>query len=119
MSKSQRDKGANAEREVAKIIQAHGFRARRGQVFNHEPDIVTDMPFHIEVKRQEKTELGKWFMQSQEAAKGKIPIVVHRKSREPWMVTMRFEEWLDNICPHYEGDFADIEEIAEDDLPFF
>lgn len=118
MSKSQRDKGANAEREVANIIKQHGFTARRGQVFNHEPDIVTDMPFHFEVKRQETTKLSDWFKQSEEAAKGKIPVVVHRRSRQPWMITMRFEDWLDNILPHYDGDFLEIDIPVEDDLPF-
>jgi hypothetical protein len=32
--------------------------------------------------------------QSIRDAKGDIPIVVHRMSREPWMVTMRFEDFM-------------------------
>lgn len=95
MSRSQRDKGANAERELAKILTAHGIPARRGQVFNHEPDIVTDTNLHIEVKRQETTKIGEWYRQSKNACPdGKMPVVIHRKSREPWMITLALEDYL-------------------------
>lgn len=94
MGKSQRNKGANAEREVASILREYGIDSRRGQVFNHEPDIVDDSPIHWEVKRQETTKIGEWFRQSESACGEKIPTVVHRRSREPWMITMRFEDFL-------------------------
>lgn len=94
MGKSQRNKGANGEREVAAILREHGIEARRGQVFNHEPDIVSDTILHFEVKRQETTKLGEWFRQSESASGEKIPSVVHRRSRESWMITMRFEDFL-------------------------
>ena len=95
MGKMQRQKGANAEREVAKMLNEHGYEAKRGQVFNHEPDIVCDLPIHIEVKRAETTKIHEWFKQSEEQNRGKIPTVVHRRSKEPWMITMRFEDFLD------------------------
>ncbi len=97
MSKSQRTKGANAERECAKILRDHGINARRGQVFNHEEDIVTDLPLHIECKRQEVTKIHEWMKQSTEQCRGKIPTVVHRRSREDWLITMKFEDFLDLI----------------------
>ena len=48
---------------------------------------------HIEVKRVERLNLHAAMEQSIRDAKGDIPIVVHRMSREPWMVTMRFEDF--------------------------
>ena len=97
MGRSQREKGANAERECAKILNAHGINARRGQVFNHEEDIVTDLPLHLEIKRQETTKIHEWMKQSTEQCRGKIPTVVHRRSREDWLITMRFEDFLNII----------------------
>ena len=94
MGKTQRDKGANAEREVVHILQAYGIQARRGQVFNREPDIVTDFPVHLEIKRQETTKIHEWMRQSIEQCRGKLPAVVHRRSREGWLITMRFEDFL-------------------------
>jgi hypothetical protein len=100
MGKSQRDKGANAEREVVHILEAFGIEARRGQVFNGEPDIVSDFPLHLEIKRQETTKIHEWMRQSvSQCRPGKIPAVVHRRSREDWLITMNFKEllqWLNN-----------------------
>ena len=94
MGKAQRNKGATAEREVVHILNEYGIPSRRGQVFNHEPDIVDDTPIHWEIKRQETTKIGEWYRQSAEQSRGKVPVVVHRKSREPWMITMKFEDFL-------------------------
>lgn len=98
MGKSQKEKGKRGEREVANILKAHGYDARRGQQFcglTGEADVVGMPGYHLEVKFQETTKLGEWFAQSErDARKGEVPVVVHRKSRSPWMVTMRFEDWL-------------------------
>ena len=94
IGKSQRDKGANAEREVANIIKQYGFVARRGLVFIHENDIVSDLPIHVEVKRQETTKIHEWFKQAESACGDLPPTVVHRRSREPWFITMKFEDFL-------------------------
>ena len=94
MSKAQRNKGANAEREVSGILNSYGIEARRGQVFNHQPDVITDLPIHIEVKRQETTKIHEWMKQSKEQCRGKFPAVVHRRSREKWLITMEFEDFL-------------------------
>ena len=97
MGKMSRTKGANAERSVANILKEYGIDARRGQVFNHEPDIVDNTNYHWEVKRAERTEIHKWMAQSVEQCRGKIPTVVHRRSREDWLITMKFEDFLNII----------------------
>ena len=95
MGKSQREKGANAEREVTYILQAHGINARRGQVFNHEPDIVTDTHLHIEIKRQETLKINDWWRQSVSASgEDEIPTVVFRRSREDWKITLSLTDFL-------------------------
>ncbi len=97
MGKAQREKGRRGEVEVVKILQAHGITAKRGMVFLKEPDVITDLPIHVECKRAERTEIGKWMAQSVEQCRGKIPTVVHRRSREDWLITMKFEDFLNII----------------------
>ena len=101
MGKSQRNKGDGGEREVVRILNDYGIPARRGQVFDREPDIVSSSPIHWEVKRQETTKIHEWMRQSVEQRRGKVPVVVHRRSREDWLITMRFTDflrlWKENI----------------------
>ena len=94
MGKSERNKGAAGEREVVHILEAYGIKARRGQVFFCEPDIVTDLPIHLEIKRQETTKIHEWMRQSCDQCRGKYPTVIHRRSREQWLITMKFEDFL-------------------------
>lgn len=95
-----RTKGAQAEREVAELIQKHGFDAHRGKVFYHEPDVIGLDGFHIEVKRRENYYIDDWLKQSEQDAEKKqdgIPLVVFRKSRQPWRVILDFEEFLELV----------------------
>jgi len=97
-----RRKGMSGEYEVRDILRDHGYEARRGdQRGEHkEADVETTLPgFHLEVKRQEKTEIWKWFRQADDDIPPDddetIPAVVFRRSRSPWMVCLRFEDLLD------------------------
>lgn len=99
MSSSQRNKGANAEREVVKIFKDHGFNARRGMVFYHEPDmVVDDIPdIHFEIKRQEKIAMPAWIRQSTEACKeGESPCVIFRQNRQDWWIALPLNKWLED-----------------------
>ena len=40
MGRSAQRKGADGERELANVLKEYGFEVRRGQVFNHESDMV-------------------------------------------------------------------------------
>lgn len=97
MSKMQRNKGANAEREVVRILNEHGFAARRGQVFNHEPDIVSDLPFHFEVKRQETLKINDWWKQAESAAVNRTPLVIFRRNNEQWKVVISLTAFLELV----------------------
>ena len=96
--RASRNKGANAERELANILKDMGFDVRRGYVFQHESDIVGLKGIHPEVKRVEKLNIEKAMEQAAiEAIKrgDGVPTVFHRRDRGEWLVTMRLDEWVD------------------------
>ncbi len=99
-----KNKGKVAEREVAHLLQAHGFTARRGQQFSGDgaPDVIhslclnKDCAIHIEVKRRETLNLYDAYNQATEdAPPGDIPVVFHRRSRLPWVVILSADDFLD------------------------
>lgn len=97
-SKSQR-KGAAGERELAMILQAHGYDCARGGslTFGGVPDITGLPGIHIEVKRVEKLNVSEAMEQSiqdSERMRDGLPTLFHRRSRKPWLVTMRLDDWL-------------------------
>lgn len=92
-----RDKGARGERELAKILREHGFECRRGQQFcgaNGDADVVGIKGIHIEAKRVERLNITDAMSQAIHDCGDKLPVVMHRKNNEDWMVTMRLEDWL-------------------------
>lgn len=101
-----RQKGANGERELANILRQFGFESRRGQQFsgkNGDADVVGVPMLHIECKRVEHLNLDSALEQSERDARaefqrtGKIavPVVIHRKNRTPWRITMNLVDFLD------------------------
>src|SRR3990167_7906811 len=85
MSAKERRKGAAGELEVAKILQAHGFNARRtpnSGGLSWRGDIAGVPGYVIEVKRQERLAVPAWLDQAYAAARGgEIPVVVFRRSK--------------------------------------
>ena len=94
MAVNSRNKGKRGELEAAKKIAAlFGVAARRGQQFSggaESPDIVTGLKgVHFEVKFVEKLNLRDAMEQSKrDAASDEIPVVMHRTSRKPWLITV-------------------------------
>lgn len=101
MSRMQREKGKRGEREVAQLLRDHGYPGRRTSQYagmtGDSSDVVGLDGYHIEVKRQEKTHIHEWIAQSERDAGTDIALVVHRRSGDPWYVTLRFEEFLEVI----------------------
>lgn len=89
MGRSQREKGARGEREVRDILVAAGFVARRDGRLDDDLDHSVD-GYHFEVKRREQYDIGSWVRQAREDAKGRQPVVVFRKSNEPWLAVIDF-----------------------------
>lgn len=98
MGRSAQRKGADGERELANVLKEYGFEVRRGQVFNHESDMVGLDKIHPEVKRVEKlnvvTAMKQAITESQIRNDG-LPSVFHRRNREEWLVTMRLTDWIE------------------------
>ena len=95
-----RAKGANGERELAAILRAFGFESRRGQQYsgaNGDADVVGLPGIHIECKRRERLNMDDAMTQSiLDAEKtGETPVVMHRRNRKPWMVTMLIDDWIE------------------------
>jgi hypothetical protein len=109
LSINSRRKGKGGELEFSRLCKEHGFDARRGQQFSgiEGKDVVGLERIHVEVKRVERLNVSKAMGQACEDAKhGEIPIVAHRKNREPWLVTMLADDWFEFYkawSEHYDG----------------
>lgn len=98
MAINSKAKGKAGELELSHKLQEYGFAARRSQQFagmNGDADLVGLPHIHIECKRVEKLVIEKAMEQSRGDAKdNEIPVVMHRKNRQPWLVTMDLETWM-------------------------
>lgn len=99
MAKNSREKGKKGELELAKILREQGYSARRGQQYcgaNGDADVVGLPYIHIECKRVEKLNLDAAMAQAcSDAKENEKPVVMHRKNREPWKVTMLLDDWIE------------------------
>ncbi|WP_088227803.1 hypothetical protein [Desulfosporosinus sp. FKB] len=92
-----RAKGAEGEREFARLCRDQGYNCRRGQQFcGIEGEDVVGLPgIHIECKRVEKLNIEEAMAQSRRDAKeGEMPIVAFRRNRENWKICMDAEQWF-------------------------
>lgn len=98
MGASQR-KGRGGEIELSKILNNHGIPAQPGNPLNFGkvPDVIGVDGIHVEVKRVEKLNVGEAMKQairdSEKFGDG-MPALFHRRNRQPWLVTMRLDDWL-------------------------
>lgn len=96
--KSSQRKGANGERELSHLFEKYGYQTKRGQVFNHQSDVVGLPGIHVECKRVEHLNIHQAMAQavieSDIRADG-IPAVFHRRNRTEWLVTMRLDDWME------------------------
>lgn len=91
MARAQREKGKRGEREARDVLRAHGFAADRdGRL---DDDLRHDVDgYHFEVKRRETLALPAWMRQAiDDAGNFRKPVVLYRRSREPWYAVLEFE----------------------------
>ena len=85
---------------MAAIFTAAGYPAHRNeQRFKggyNNPDVSAEglERYHFEVKRVERLNIAEAMRQATADAAGRVPVVVHRRSREPWLITLPLEVWL-------------------------
>lgn len=98
MAINSKRKGAEGERELAHELAKWGYKTRRGQQFsgaNGDADVVGIPGLHIECKRVEQLNLEKALDQSEHDARiGEYAVVMHRRNRERWKVTMSLEQFM-------------------------
>lgn len=97
--KKSQAKGANGERELASILKSYGYDIQRGGSlsFWEKPDLSGLPGIHIECKRAETLRLSEWMAQAAADAQrfgDGLPAVFFRRSRSPWCVVMKLEDWM-------------------------
>ena len=92
--RASRNKGAAAERELAGILSDElGFPIKRklGQAREGGDDIQVEN-YRLEVKRRERLQVEDWCKQVEKVAEpGQWPVVVFRRSNEPWRAVVPIE----------------------------
>ncbi len=96
MGRSQREKGKRGERSAAKAVSAAiRLPARRGVQFkggSESADLEVQLDgVHWEVKFVERESIRAWMKQAEADSGGKVPVVLSKRSREPWLVTLPLE----------------------------
>lgn len=113
MGKSSQRKGADGERELVAILQERGYDVERGGslTYGEIPDLTGLPGIHIECKRVERLNVSEAMSQAirdSEHFHDGAPAVFHRRSRAPWLVTMKLTDWLDL----YEGSHAPLQRLS-------
>ena len=124
MSRSQREKGKRGERDAAKALTTAlrlANPARRGVQYQggkDSADIRVDIPgIHWEVKFVEKESVRAWIRQAMEDCGGSVPVVLHRKSRAPWLVTLPAERLYEFVQRLEEAAAAAISQVGATPVP--
>jgi len=93
-----REKGKVGERELAKKLREYGYDCRRGVQYSGiagDADVIGLPGLHLEIKRVERLNVSDAMAQSKRDAKeGEIPVVMHRKNYEDWLVTMTLDSFM-------------------------
>ena len=98
MAINSRQKGKAGELELAHILQEYGYDTRRGQQYcgaNGDADVVGLPGVHIECKRVEHLNIDQAMQQAQADARAdEMPVVIHRRNRQIWKVTMTLDDFM-------------------------
>ena len=95
--RSSRTKGRSAEREVELRFQDAGFTTERA--IGGRRQIAGDINvagLAVEVRRREKLSIDAWSMAPEDETPDHLtPVVVWRRSRAPWRVSLTLEDFID------------------------
>ena len=119
MAINSRTKGAVGEREAAGMFREHGYDAHRTAQHCGMTGVadVEGIPYvHLEVKRRENLNLYDAISQAvRDHRKDELPTVMWRKNNCDWLMTMRFEDWIE-MYKAYEMSRTETERLK--DIPF-
>lgn len=85
--------------ELSRLLQGYGYDVQpgRAQSYGEVPDLIGLRGIHIEAKRCEQVRLPEWMAQAERDAtrfQDGAPAVFFRRSRSPWLVVMKLEDWI-------------------------
>ena len=97
-----RRKGKDGELELVRLIKANGYEARRTAQYcgktGEAADVIGLPGISIECKRVENLNINNAMAQAthdaEAAGRGDLPVVFHRKSYCPWLVTCLADDWF-------------------------
>ena len=98
--RSQR-KGRAGELELVSVLKGYGYEnVQPGEAVSYGvvPDIVGLPGVHIECKRCEALRIADWMKQAERDAQrfhDGLPVIFHRRNRQPWLVTMRLDSFME------------------------
>ncbi len=104
-----RSKGKRGELEFAKYIveqfrgttiNGEAVAARRGQQFRgglEQPDVITNLPCHFEVKRTSRLRLYEAVEQAVRDG-GDKAVVAHRANHKPWLAILPMDVFLNLLA---------------------
>ncbi len=97
MGAKSRRKGKRGELEAAaelrRLFRTEARRGRQFQGTDESPDVLADIPeVHFEVKRVEGLRLYESLAQAMDDAGQKVPVVLYRANRRPWVAIVQLDE---------------------------
>ena len=108
-----RSKGKRGERMFASLCREQGYDVHRTSQYcgKHGTADVVGLPgVYVEVKYVQALNIAKAMEQSERdadaAGKDEFPIVASKRSKEPWLVTMRAMDWISMV-----GLYEDLEHV--------
>lgn len=92
-------KGRAGELELCRLLQDYGYPVQPGEAVSYgsTPDLTGLEGVHIECKRCEQVRLSEWMKQAERDSRyfhDGVPAIFHRRSREPWRVTMNLADFM-------------------------
>lgn len=103
MTMNVKRKGNAGEAELCSFLTHAGYPAHRNDqryTGGHDnPDIEAQglEHLHIECKRVEKLNVTEAMHQSERDAACRVPVVMHRRNREPWLITLKLSDYLKGL----------------------
>lgn len=100
MGASQRRKGHDFERAIARLLRGLGFEARRGQQAHNADDcdvVVDGSMAWLELKCGKRISIWEAIEQAKRQCGEKTPVVVAKKTRGETLVCLRLEDVVEAI----------------------
>jgi hypothetical protein len=103
-----RDKGKRGELEAAKAWEEiFGVEMRRSQQFcgrsDESDDIIGQPGVSFEVKRVARINVQRIVAKAvEDAAEGRVAVVLHRGDNQPWLVSLQLEDLSDLVATLFQ-----------------